>query len=234
MIYINIELLSHKHNLTSLEKKLLQYLYSNIDEIKSIGIRKLASDNYTSTSMVYKLVKKLGFNGYSDMIHYISYTYNQNNNESYIGPYTNIYQDLEPYKYDFINLLNKYRDKQIVVTGMGFSDIISNFISENLFIKGFNCAHTLHLQLLSPENKDNLLLIAISRSGKTNRLIEIIDQAKSYGFEIISFTSDINSKLAKSSTLSIPIGSYDSFKNNSSNSIIFFGELLIAFEYLTN
>ena len=60
---MNIELLSHKHNLDTLERKLLQYLYDNIDEIKSIGIRKLASDNYTSTSMVYKLVKKLGFEG---------------------------------------------------------------------------------------------------------------------------------------------------------------------------
>ena len=39
---MNIELLSHKHNLDTLERKLLQYLYDNIDEIKSIGIRKLA------------------------------------------------------------------------------------------------------------------------------------------------------------------------------------------------
>ena len=38
---MNIELLSHKHNLDTLERKLLQYLYDNIDEIKSIGIRKL-------------------------------------------------------------------------------------------------------------------------------------------------------------------------------------------------
>ena len=234
MIYINIELLSHKHNLNSLEKKLLQYLYNNIDKIKSIGIRKLASDNYTSTSMVYKLVKKLGFDGYSDMIHYISYTYNKNNNEPSEGPYIDIYNTIKPYKDDFINLLNEYKDKQIVITGMGFSDIISNFISENLFIKGFNCAHTLHLQLLSPKNKDNLLLIAISRSGKTSRLIEIIEQAKNCGFKVISFTSDVDSKLSKISTLSIPIGSYDSFKHNSIELNTFFGELLIAFEYLIN
>ncbi|WP_368259792.1 MurR/RpiR family transcriptional regulator, partial [Clostridium paraputrificum] len=198
---MNIELLSHKHNLDTLERKLLQYLYDNIDEIKSIGIRKLASDNYTSTSMVYKLVKKLGFEGYSDMIHYISYTYNksENNNEN---AYSKLYDTVKPYKKDFNSILSEYKNKQIVITGMGFSDIISNFISEALFLKGYNCAHTLHLQLLSPENKDNLLIIAISRSGKTSRLVELVEEANTHGFKIISFTANKNSKLAKASTLS--------------------------------
>lgn len=230
---MNIELLSHKHNLDTLERKLLQYLYDNIDEIKSIGIRKLASDNYTSTSMVYKLVKKLGFEGYSDMIHYISYTYNksENNNEN---AYSKLYDTVKPYKKDFNSILSEYKNKQIVITGMGFSDIISNFISEALFLKGYNCAHTLHLQLLSPENKDNLLIIAISRSGKTSRLVELVEEANNHGFKIISFTANKNSKLAKASTLSVPIGSYDSFKSISEEFNTFFGELLLIFEYLTN
>ena len=225
---MNIELLSHKHNLDTLERKLLQYLYDNIDEIKSIGIRKLASDNYTSTSMVYKLVKKLGFEGYSDMIHYISYTYNksENNNEN---AYSKLYDTVKPYKKDFNSILSEYKNKQIVITGMGFSDIISNFISEALFLKGYNCAHTLHLQLLSPENKDNLLIIAISRSGKTSRLVELVEEANTHGFKIISFTANKNSKLAKASTLSVPIGSYDSFKSISEEFNTFFGELLLIF-----
>lgn len=230
---MNIELLSHKHNLDTLERKLLQYLYDNIDEIKSIGIRKLASDNYTSTSMVYKLVKKLGFEGYSDMIHYISYTYNksENNNEN---AYSKLYNTVKPYKKEFNSILSEYKNKQIVITGMGFSDIISNFISESLFLKGYSCAHTLHLQLLSPENKDNLLIIAISRSGKTSRLVELVEEANNHGFKIISFTANKNSKLAKASTLSIPIGSYDSFKSISEEFNTFFGELLLIFEYITN
>ena len=107
---------------------------------------------------------------------------------------------------------------------MGFSDIISNFISEALFLKGYSCAHTLHLQLLSPENKDNLLIIAISRSGKTSRLVELVEEANTHGFKIISFTANKNSKLAKAST----------FKSISEEFNTFFGELLLIFEYLTN
>ena len=87
--------------------------------------------------------------------------------------YSKLYDTVKPYKKDFNSILSEYKNKQIVITGMGFSDIISNFISEALFLKGYSCAHTLHLQLLSPENKDNLLIIAISRSGKTSRLVEL-------------------------------------------------------------
>lgn len=231
---MNIELLSHKHNLDTLEKKLLQYLYDNIDEIKSIGIRKLASDNYTSTSMVYKLVKKLGFEGYSDMIHYISYTYNKNDNETTEDPYSKLYNTVTPYKKEFLKILSEYKNKQIVITGMGFSDTISNFLSQVLFLKGYSCIHTLHLQLLSPENKDNLLMIAISRSGKTSRLVELVEEASNNGFKIITFTANKDSKLAKASNLSIPIGSYDSFTNISDKFNTFFGELLLIFEYLIN
>ncbi len=116
---------------------------------------------------------------------------------------------------------------------MGFSDIISNFISEALFLKGYSCAHTLHLQLLSPENKDNLLIIAISRSGKTSRLVELVEEANTHGFKIISFTANKNSKLAKASTLSVPIGSYDSFKSISEEFNTFFGELLLIFKIIS-
>ena len=131
------------------------------------------------------------------MIHYISYTYNksENNNEN---AYSKLYDTVKPYKKDFNSILSEYKNKQIVITGMGFSDIISNFISEALFLKGYSCAHTLHLQLLSPENKDNLLIIAISRSGKTSRLVELVEEANNHGFKIISFTANKNSKLAES------------------------------------
>lgn len=231
---MNIELLSHKHNLDTLERKILQYLYDNIDNIKTIGIRKVASDNFTSTSMVYKLIKKLGFKGYSDMIHYISYTYSEGDKSDNSHFYSELYSTVMPYKTEFNNIISAYKDKQIVITGMGFSDIISNFISEALFLKGYKCAHTLHLELLAPENRDNLLIIAISRSGKTSRLVEVISEASDNGFKIISLTANKDSELAKISNLSIPIGSYDSFKTLSNNFNTFFGELLLVFEYLTN
>lgn len=229
---MNIEHLYHKHNLDTLERKIVKYLYTNIESIKKIGIRKVAADNFTSTSMIYKLTKKLGFNGYADMIHYISYSFYEN--EEKLISYSTLYQSVESYKNDFNNFLNSYKNKQIVITGMGFSDIISNFISQTLFLKGFKCVPTLHMELLSKKYKDEVLIIAISQSGETSRLVEVLEEARSNRFNIITITANKSSKLSALSTLTIPIGNYDSFKTVSENFNTFFGELLLAFEYLIN
>lgn len=231
---MNIEHLFHKHNLDTLERKVVHYLYNNIDSIKKLGIRKVASDNFTSTSMIYKLAKKLGFNGYADMIHYISYSYSSNEVKERENSYISLYTTVDPYKDDLIRLLNDYKDKHIVITGMGFSDIISNFISQTLFLKGFKCTSTLHMELVSKKHKDDVLIIAISQSGETSRLVEILEEAKNNNFNIITFTANSSSKLAKLANLTITIGEYDSFKTVSNHCNTFFGELLLAFEYLIN
>lgn len=231
---MNTEHLINKHNLDNLECKIVQYLYKNINNIKNIGIRKVAADNFTSTSMIYKLAKKLGFDGYADMIHYIAYTYNENNKIEKISNYSELYKSVHPYKDKFIHLLNHYKDKQIVITGMGFSDIISSFISESLFIRGFKTSPTLHIELLSEQNQDNLLLIAISQSGETSRLVEVVEKATLNNFKVIAFTANKNSRIADMAYLSIPIGEYDSFKTVNDSLNTFFGELLLVFEYLIN
>ena len=228
---MNIDHLFHKHNLDTLERKILKYIYDNISDVKNIGIRKVAADNFTSTSMIYKLAKKLGFDGYSDMIHYIHYSYNDMN-FSTTYKYNDLYNLVSTYKDDFNSLLNEYKNKRIVITGMGFSDIISKFITQSLFLKGFNTSATIHMELLSSVYKDEILIIAISESGETTRLVEVISEAQKNNFKIISFTGNINSSLATLSNLSIPIGEFDKFKKVSSNINTFFGELLLCFEYL--
>lgn len=229
---MNIDQLSNKHNLNTLERKLINYLYINIDSIKRIGIRKLAIDNFTSTTIVYKMVKKLGFSGYSDMIHYISYSYAENDIDYKSYKYSELYESVSFYKNDFNTLLNSYKLKRIIVIGVGFSSIISNFISETLFIKGFNSGSTLHLEFLSPEYKDEVLLIVVSKSGQTSRTVELIKDANFNNFKIITFTANKLSSLAKLSTLCVPIGDSNEFKSLTENYNTFFGELLLVLEYL--
>ena len=57
---MNIVHLSEKYELNDLEKQIVAYMQENINELKSIGIRQMAKDNYTSTSTIYKLCNKFG------------------------------------------------------------------------------------------------------------------------------------------------------------------------------
>ena len=55
---MNFEYLCSKYQLNNTEKLILQYLCNNIHNLKKLGIRKVAKDNYTSTTTIYKLCKK--------------------------------------------------------------------------------------------------------------------------------------------------------------------------------
>ena len=69
---MNIHHLTDKHDLNDLEKQIIRYMELNSLNLKSIGIRQMAKDNFTSTSIIYKLCDKLGFEGYSDMIYHLT------------------------------------------------------------------------------------------------------------------------------------------------------------------
>lgn len=220
-----------KYNLNELEINILKYLENNINDIKNIGVRKLAKDNFTSTAIVYKLVKKLGFDGYADMIYCLYYNnLNKNSEERSDRPYSVIENSIAPCKKKFLDYLKRYKNKQIVVTGMGFSQIVADYMAESLFLKGFNITSKLHIQFLNESNANQILLIVISQSGDTPRLVELAQTAKENNLEVISFTASDNNKLNKISNLSITINENPNFKSESN---LFSGECIIGIELLT-
>ena len=91
---MDLNYLCEKYQLNEIEKSILQYLHKNISDLKKIGIRKVAKDNYTSTTTVYKLCKKLNFEGYSDMIYHFSYSNKINDTKNNINIYTNTNKQL--------------------------------------------------------------------------------------------------------------------------------------------
>ena len=58
---MNIHHLVEKYELNDLEKQIIAYIQDHQHDLKSIGIRQMAKDNYTSTSTIYKLCNKFGF-----------------------------------------------------------------------------------------------------------------------------------------------------------------------------
>ena len=56
--------------LNDTEQQILSYLEFHSDQILDIRIQKVAEDNYTSTSTVFRLAKKMGFSGYKELTYY--------------------------------------------------------------------------------------------------------------------------------------------------------------------
>ena len=227
---MDFKYLIDKYQLNDTETSILKYLQENISDLKKIGIRKVAKDNYTSTTTVYKLCKKLNFEGYSDMIYHFTYSSQIDDSETNIDIYTNINKQINNNLEEFNSILNKYKNKLIMFVSTGISQTIANYMNERLSVNGYRSIANAHLQLLSKNHKNEVLVFAISRSGETKSIIDILEQARNNDIEVISFVGNANSKIAKLSTLPIIIQGQDDFAKLKNPPNTFFSELLLIFE----
>ena len=227
---MDFKYLCDKYQLNDTETTILKYLQENILDLKKIGIRKVAKDNYTSTTTVYKLCKKLNFEGYSDMIYHFTYSNQINDSETNIDIYTNTNKQIDNNLEEFNSILKKYENKLIMFVSTGISQTIANYMNERLSVNGYRSIANAHLQLLSKNHKNEVLVFAISRSGETKSIIDILEQARNNDIEVISFVGNANSKIAKLSTLPIIIQGQDDFAKLKNPPNTFFSELLLIFE----
>ena len=227
---MDFKYLCDKYQLNDTETTILKYLQENILDLKKIGIRKVAKDNYTSTTTVYKLCKKLNFEGYSDMIYHFTYSSQIDDSETNVDIYTNTNKQIDNNLEAFNNILKKYENKLIMFVSTGISQTIANYMNERLSVNGYRSIANAHLQLLSKNHKNEVLVFAISRSGETKSIIDILEQARNNDIEVISFVGNANSKIAKLSTLPIIIQGQDDFAKLKNPPNTFFSELLLIFE----
>lgn len=220
---MNLEHLSEKFELNDLEKQIVRYIQEHLTDLKSIGIRQMAKDNYTSTSTIYKLCNKSGFDGYSDMIYHLTST-KDNHTIDFHEQYRSFYEQ-------FQSLLQDH-SKRIIVFGLGFSAPIAEYMQQRLTLLGYQAMCVVHMEMFSPHFFDNTVFIVVSYSGKTPRLNEIIKTAHHNHVPIISFIGNAHSPIIQLSSLPITIGQYDSFSHDLNRPNTFFGEAIIAFETL--
>ncbi|MGL4662444.1 MAG: MurR/RpiR family transcriptional regulator [Culicoidibacterales bacterium] len=62
---------AHRHLLSESENDLANYLIAHQDSIEKLKLNTLANENFTSTTTVIRLCKKLGFSGWSELQYFI-------------------------------------------------------------------------------------------------------------------------------------------------------------------
>lgn len=216
---MNIKYISEKYQLNTLEIQILEYMDQHSNHIESISIRQMAKDNFTSTSIIYKLCNKLGYKGYKEMVEHFS-----TKEEDSLS-----FTELE-YKEQFKHLLNQ--SKRIIVVGYGFSAPIAEYIHQRLTIQGYSSFSCLHFEMFNKSNAKDALFLVISHSGNTKDLVDLIQYVNDNNAIVISFVSNKDSFIGQNSTLCIPVGKYDSFTHDVNKKNLFFGQVLITFEHL--
>lgn len=98
---------------------------------------------------------------------------------------------------------------KIIVTGVGKSGIIGRKIAATLTSTGtpaffFHSADGMHGDLGIITKQD--IILAISNSGETKEIIDLLPSIKRKGIKLICITSKLNSTLAKCSDITLDIG----------------------------
>lgn len=98
---------------------------------------------------------------------------------------------------------------RLVITGIGKSGIIGKKLAASFASTGtksffINAAEGLHGDLGMIDKND--VVLAISNSGTTQEIIQLLPSLKKIGCSIISMTGDLNSELAKNSLYFLDIG----------------------------
>lgn len=204
---LDIDYIVKKHRLNSLEKDILTSIQEKILKQEKISIREVAKINYTSTSVIYNCIKKIGFNSFTDLIFYIK------NSKTEVD----IDDDLTlP-----IKILTSNPDSLIMFLSVGIANNITSYMNERITLIGRRSIANTHLQLLNKNLTNDTVLIVVSESGETDSLLDMIKEANSNNIPIISFVGKNNSSIAKLSTFSFEI-----------EKGIFFAEVINSFENL--
>ena len=206
---------------------------------KKVSIAQIAAENYVSTAYIMKMCKRLGFNGYTDLVYNLA----QNRGNPIVQGAYGLDSLLDHYDEkkveQFLQFLRQYRDRKFFVVGAGFANVAADYIAQRLSVCGFMVFHHVHFYdyMLFRENNGDALqnnirpavIIAISQSGETDLVLNDVRRAQQNGFRVVSFTKMENSTLAGLSDLTFVVDS-------ASQSLIsavpnpFFGKVILAVE----
>lgn len=240
---MEIDKLIENSDLTQLEQNVLKYIVLNIDNVIKIGVRGIAKANYTSTSTIMRLSKKLGYTGFVDMNYHLLPLIK--NNETCLED-SNDFLPKEQLDFllqsisekqinDFIDCLDEKNDKLKFIYATGFSALVADYINKKLLVLGKRCIFSSGTDSASvfENNMDYIgTMIVISKSGETRQVLSKVKTAKENKIKVISFTGETDNTISRLADVSFRIQDSEKSDDRNISPNIFFPNLLMLFEFL--
>lgn len=184
---------------------------------KKINVAQIAQENYVSPAFLVKMGKKLGFNGYTDMVYNIAQSRKVELSTGTYGLETLLDNYSEELVERFLSCLRDYGDRKMFVIGSGLSNVAADYIAQRLSTCGFMVYDRVHFYdyMVFQDDKSDALqnnvapsvIIAISQTGETYSVLRDVRRARQNGFKVVSFCKIRNSTLAGLSDIAFIIDS---------------------------
>lgn len=187
-------LLLHQDALTDSDDLIAAFILDNPTYVPNNSIQHLSKELYMSVNTIVRFAKKLDYLGFSDLKSQLHYELQQKQSlVQYVNSKPNL-QDIRFYLPDSkVKKIVSIIEKAQHIHFFGFGD--NQFLCE-ITAKQLRCTnkkvhfyqHKHDMLFTIHELTDNDLIFAISMSGETDSLIEVMQQAKKSNATIISLT----------------------------------------------
>ena len=229
-------------SLTDTERAVLEFLLTHIDEALKLGVRGVAKANFTSTSTVMRLSRKLGYNGFIEMYYKLL---------GAAGKGTPVYELNEGFLSHFAGdgnvSMENYRslrlaaqrihktDQMVFIYGMGFSSIMAEYLAKKLLVLGIKCIFSDGADSIGVfENnlEDIGVFIAFSRSGRSPYVLNRVKMAEENSVFTMGFTNDVASPLKEYCSCVIEVPDDNPLDDRNMKPTLFFSKTITMIELL--
>ncbi|TDT51308.1 MurR/RpiR family transcriptional regulator [Fonticella tunisiensis] len=195
------------NKLTNSEQKVFTYIYQNQQKVMKMRISDLAKETYTSKTVIINMAQKLGFEGFADLKYYLKSVNNDEDDKKVLEDLQyNLKQNIEKtfvvvetdlYKTITRQILDA---KTVYVFARGTSKAAGHYLNHLLLTIGIKCIFVDDYNLLTlvgnTLTRDELVIL-ISLSGNTEKILEVANMAKVKGVKSIAITSFGNNELSR-------------------------------------
>lgn len=229
-------------SLTDTERAVLEFLLTHIDEALKLGVRGVAKANFTSTSTVMRLSRKLGYNGFIEMYYKLL---------GAAGKGTPVYELNEGFLSHFAGdgnvSMENYRslrlaaqrihktDQMVFIYGMGFSSMMAEYLAKKLLVLGIKCIFSDGADSIGVfENnlEDIGVFIAFSRSGRSLYVLNRVKMAEENSVFTMGFTNDGASPLKEYCSCVIEVPDDNPLDDRNMKPTLFFSKTITMIELL--
>jgi DNA-binding MurR/RpiR family transcriptional regulator len=207
------------NKLTNSEQKVFTYVYANQQKVMKMKISDLAKETFTSKTVIINLAQKLGFEGFSDLKYYLKSSKGDEDDSKVLEDLQyNLKQNIEKtfvvIEADLYKKITKeiVAAKTVYVFARGTSKAAGSYLNHLLLTIGIKCVFVDDYNLLTLVGKTlqpDELVIMISLSGNTQKILEVANIAKVKGVKSIAITSFGNNELSKISDYTLHCVSSD-------------------------
>ena len=240
---VDISKLTEGKNLTEIECTVLHYMIYHMDSMLKMGVRGVAKENFTSTSTIMRLTKKLGYNGFVDMYYKLLPLVEQaqdhvNTDLQFINSFCsnsilkyNSYEDIKEFAWRLCQLKSGY----VFLYATGFSAIPLEYLTKKLLVLGIKCIYSNGMDSIGvfENNLEHMeMLVVVSRSGETRWVADRVKTAAENGIYTVSFTNEAKNRVSSMTDMQFRIEDSNKLDDRNMMANTFFPNVIMLMELL--